>query len=65
MFLQMLSLYKKHEHEHGMEKFMNEKLVHGNVIGDTTKMETFVRLTDEMDEDDHLDEEDTMMRKKR
>ena len=44
---------------------MNERLVHGSVIGDIIKMETFVRLTDEMDEDDHLDEEDTMMRKKR
>ncbi len=65
MFQQMLDLFKKHEHEHGMEKLMNEKLVHGSVYHDTTEMEMFVNLTDEVeDEDEHLEEDNLMMMKK-
>jgi hypothetical protein len=52
----MLDLFKKHEHEHGMEKLMNEKLVHGSVYHDTTEMEMFVNLTDEVVVD-HEEEE--------
>ena len=64
MSLQTLDLYKKHEHEHGIEKFMNEKLVHGSVYHDTTEMEMFVNLTDEVEDEDHLEVDTLTMMKK-
>jgi hypothetical protein len=44
----------QHEHDHGMDKCMFEKIVHGNVITDIIRMEMFVRLIDDEEDEEVL-----------